>query len=303
MDLRKVEAKIGKMLQAIIEDLLNGLEQGRAGYRTSDAFDILPSQERELLRSGILDKNSKGKVRFDFKNRSLRQKLKRFDLQLNQIDCFLEDTKKIEKAKKFLDRITIILQKYPEAWQFIIALGWWKMMEVSEMPARVDDILGEGFSPKDWMTKAPKSSFQIALNIARRYGKIDDLNEAVKFLRKEGINIEIEKSILALALNHDDVQRVMKILKWDEIKAKLTNSIIKMLAFHWALFFILKYNDSLPLSTEFSLKLCKMVWNSVENLLKEKRSDLLSDLENAIKILSEKEIIWASDIIRLPEVI
>lgn len=302
MDLRKVEAKIEKMLQAIIEDLLNGLEQGRAGYRTSDAFDILPSEERELWRAGVLEKNLKGEIRFDLKNRSGRQKLKGFDLQFNQIDCFLKDTKKIERAKKFLDRITIILQKYPETWKFIIVLGWWKMLEVSEMPARVDDILGEGFSPEDWMTKAPKSSFRIALNIARRYGKIDDLKEAIRFLKKEGIN-NIEKSISLLVLNHNDVQKVLKILKWNEIEARLNDSIIKMLAFPWAFLFILKYTDSLPLSTEFSFRLHEMVWNSLEDLLKEKRSDLLSELENARKALIVRGIIWVSDILYFPEII
>lgn len=176
------------------------------------------------------------------------------------------------------------------------------MLEVSEMPAKLDDILGEGFSPKDWMIKAPRSSSQLALNIARKYGKINDFKEAVKFLEKEGI-CNIEESILLLPLNHEDVQRVMKILKWDEIVAELNDSIIKMLAFLWTSLFILKCNDSLPLSTEFSFRLHEMVWNSLEGLLEEKQSDLLSKLENAREALIAKGIIWVSDILYFPEII
>jgi len=302
MDLRKVEAKIEKMLQVLVEDLIKGVEQDEAGYRTSDTFNMFLSEQREFLRLGIIERNSRGMVRFSFKNKSIRQKLKKFDLQLDQIDCLLDDTKKFEKAKKFLYRIIEIAQKYPENWKFIIGLGWWKMLEVSEMPAKVDDILGEGFSPKDWMIKAPRSSSQLALNVARKYGRISDFKEVINFLEKmetcKGVKIA-----LPLIVAPEDVQRVMKILKWNEIGARLNDSVIKMLAFPWAFLFILKCNDSLPLSTEFSFRLHEIIWYSLEGLLKEKQSDLLSKLENVRESLIAKGIIWVSDILYFPEII
>ncbi|PIX27611.1 MAG: hypothetical protein COZ67_01290 [Chloroflexi bacterium CG_4_8_14_3_um_filter_45_15] len=293
---------IEKMFQALSNDLGNGVSEEKAGWRPSADFGIGPPDQSELLRRGIVERNSRGQFRLNFKNSRIRQEFKTLDLQFEQLDCFLRDTEEVKKAQKVLKQITEMLQTTPEYWTYVIALGWWKMLEVSEMPARVDDILGEGFSPKDWMVKAPRSSSQLALNIARKYGEIEDFEGVINFLEKTRI-CNIQDVILPLPLNQDDVQKVMKVLKWGEIEAELTISNVKVLAFFWSFLFILKCRNSLPLSTEFSLKLNEIIWNSLENLLKEKQSNLLRDLENTVSTLTAEGIIWASDILYLPEII
>lgn len=106
-DLVKFESElIRKMLDVLIQDLINGIEQSEAGYRTSDAFNILLPEEKKLLRLGILEKNSKGMVRLNFRNTKIRQQLRLFDFQLNQV--FWRTRKKLRKLKSFL----IELQKY-----------------------------------------------------------------------------------------------------------------------------------------------------------------------------------------------
>ncbi len=293
---------VEKMFHSLFNDLSNGISEEKAGWRPLTDFGVEPSDQNEFLRRGIVERNSKSQFRLNFKNSRMRWEFKMFNLQFEQLDCFLTDTEKVKKAQGILKQITGMLQRTPEYWAYIIALGWWKMLEVSEMPARVDDILREGFSPKDWMVKAPRSSSQLALYVAERYGEIDDFKEVVNLLEKMGI-CNTREITLPLVINQEDVQKVMKILRWKEIETELTVSNIKMLAFLWASLFISKYNDSLPLSTEFSLKLNEIVWNSLENLLGKKQSDLLDDLENRVEALTAKGIIWASDILYLPEII
>jgi len=152
------------------------------------------------------------------------------------------------------------------------------------------------------MVKAPRSSSQLALNIARKYGEIEDFEGVINFLEKTRI-CNIQDVILPLPLNQDDVQKVMKVLKWGEIEAELTISNVKVLAFFWSFLFALKCNNLYPVTTEFSLKLYDTIWNSLENLLREKESDILSNLENTIRTLTEEGIIWASDILYLPVII
>ena len=293
---------IESLLQALLKDLMSGIKREKAGWRSFTDFGLEFTTLDELLRRRVIEGNSRGQFRLIFGNSRIRQEFKTFDLQFEQLDCFLKDIEKVEKSQKILKQIEQMLQITPEGWKYIIALGWWKMLEFSEMPARVDDILEEGFSPKDWMIKAPRSSSQLALSIARKYGKIDDFKEAINFLRKTRI-CSVENITLPPRVHRDDVEKVMKVLKWKEIEAELTESNIKMLAFFWTFLFILKCSNSLPVSTEFSLKLYEIVWNSLENLFGEKQSDLQSDLENTVKALTGKGTIWASDILHLPEVI
>ena len=293
---------IEKMFQALSDDLGNGVSEERAGWRPLADFGIEPPDEGELLRRAVIESDSRGQFRLNFKNNRIRREFKTFDLQFELLDCFLRDTEKVSEAQRILKQITEMLQITPEYWAYIIALGWWKMLEISEMPARVDDILGEGFSPEDWMIRASRSSSQLALNVARKYGEVEDFDEVVNFLEKRRI-CNTQDIILSLTLNQDDIQKVMKVLKWEEIEAELTEPNIKVLAFFWSFLFALKCNNLYPVTTEFSLKLYDTIWNSLENLLREKESDILSNLENTIRTLTEEGIIWASDILYLPVII
>lgn len=300
--IQRFESTIKNMLQVLLEDLINGVRQERAGWRLPADFGIESADQTELLKEDIIERNARDQFRFNFRNQRVREELSEFNLQFEQLDNFLQDAKKIKKSQEILKQFEQMLQSTPENWKYITALGWWKMLEVSEMPARVDDFLKEGFSPKDWMIKAPRSSSQLALNIAEKYGKIDDFKEVVNFLEKMEI-CNTQKIALPLTVNQDDVQKIMKVLKWGDIERELTESSIKMLALLWAFLFILKCSNSLPVSTEFSLKSYEIVWNSLENLLREKQLDLLNNLGNTIKALTAKRIIWASDMLHLPEVI
>ena len=294
---------VESLLQALLMDLMKGIRLEKAGWKSTDDLGIDSTDQTELLRQNIIEpRNSKNQIRLNFRNTKLRDEFKKFDLQFEQLDCFLKDTEKIEKAQKILMQIEHTLKRTSENWKYVIALGWWRMLEISEMPAKLDNILKEGFSPEDWMIKAPRSSPALALNIASRYGKINNFKEAVKFLKNIDI-LNLKKFPLLLSVNQDEVQRVKKVLRWIEIEEKLNDFVTKTIGFIWTSFFILECNNLLTSSVEFSLRLYKIIWNSLERLLEKKHPDLVNDLEKIVKTLNNKEIIWASDILHLPEVL
>ncbi len=300
-DLSTTEA-VKKMLQALSNDLGSGVSKEKAGWRPSADFGIGPPDQSEVLRRGIVERNSRGQYRLNFRNSRIRQEFKIFNQQFEQLDCFLEDTEKLNEAQGILTQITGMLQRTPEYWTHIIALGWWKMLELSEFPAKIDDIFNEGFSPEDWMIKAPRCAFELALNIASKYGEIDGFKEALDSLERQGVHTSQTFVPLSL-IGQDEVQKVMKVLKWEEIEEELADFNVKMLGFLWTLYFVLQNENLLPSSAEFSLKLNQMMWNNAENIFGKKQQDLLNNLENTLKKLNERGIIWASAIVRLPEII
>jgi len=293
---------IEKMFHALSNDLGNGVSEEKAGWRPFSDFEVGPLDQSELLRRSIVERNSRGQFRLNFRNGRIRQEFKKFNQQFEQLDCFLEDTEKLNEAQRILTQITEMLQSAPEYWTYIIALGWWRMLELSEFPAKIDDIFNEGFSPEDWMIKAPRCAFELALNIASKYGEIDGFKEALDSLERQGIHTS--QSFVPLSLiGRDEVQKVMRVLKWEEIKEELADFNVKMLGFLWTLYFVLQNENLLPSSVEFSLKLNQMMWNNAENTFGKKQQDLLSNLGNTLERLNERGIIWASDIVRLPEII
>lgn len=305
----RFDSIIERVLQALLKDLIIGIKQEEAGWRPLTNFGIDPADQNELLKRDIIVKNTKGKVRFNLRNNRIRQKLKLFDLQFKQLDYFLKtqevvksDVQKVEKAHDILRQIDGILKGSPEAWVYIIALGWWKMLESSGMPTLIDDALEEGFSPKDWTVQATLSSSQLALSIAKKFGQIHSLKEALDFLKERGI-CKTDGISLPLAPNEATIQKIKKVLKWRNIETKLTEPCIKMLSFLWFSLFILESNNLLPLSAEVPPKLLDVIWKTLVGLLEKDQSSLLSELEEITNMLIDERITWASDILRVPEIV
>lgn len=295
---------IERMFEVLFNDLSSGMSEKEAGWRAPNQLGIMQTVQSGLLSSEIIERNSKGEVRLNFKNYRTHQELKRFTLQNDQLEYFLKaktDEIKVNKAQETLNQIIEIVQQSPSSWRYIVALGWWKMLESSGMPALIDDILNEGFSPEDWTIKAVRSSSELALGVSQKLGEINEFNDAINFLRQ--IKIPIDDITLPSPVDQDDVQRVKKILKWTEIEKELTEPLIKTLGFLWFSFSVLDSANLFPLSNESIIKLYKVIWDALAMLLGKSKSELLNELESAMSIFDSNQITWASDIIRIPEVV
>lgn len=292
------------MFQVLFDDLSSEMSEVEVGWRSPNQLGIKQTVQSGLLSSGIIERNSKGEVRLNFKNYRKRQELKRtFALQSDQLEYFLKaktDGIKVNKAQKTLNQIIEIVQQSPSTWTYLVALGWWRMLESSGMPALIDDVLNEGFSPEDWTIKAVRSSSELALGVSQKLGEINEFNDAINFLRQ--IKIPIDDFTLPSPVNQDDVQRVKKILKWVDIEKALTEPVIKTLGFSWFSFLVLDSANLFPFSNESIIKLYKVIWDAIEKLLGKSQSELLNKLENMMSIFDLNQITWASDIIRIPEV-
>lgn len=297
---------IERMFQALFNDLSSERGEEQAGWRSCNEFGISPVTQNGLLRSGILEKNSRDEVRLNFRDYRIRQQLRKtFEVQVAQLEYLLEiqrDNITVRKAQGVLDQISAVVQQSSESWANLIALGWWKMLETSGMPALINDVLGEGFSPENWTVKAVRSCPQLALGVAQRWGKVSQFNDAIAFLEKTGIHIA-DPIALPPFPNQEDVDKVEKILKWSEVEEKLTECSVKALAFSWFAFLVLEHANLLPYSTEYSVRLFDNIWSDLEKLLGKDQQEILRELETVISTLADEGVAWAPEILRFPEVI
>lgn len=304
-DLSTTEA-IKRMFQALFDDLGSEKSAEEAGWRTCGEFGISPATQNGLLISRILEKNSGDKVRLNFRDYRIHQQLREtFKVEITQLEYLLEiqrDRVKVKKAQGVLDQSSKIVRQSPESWTYVIALGWWKMLQTSGVPALLDDILNEGFSPQNWAVESVSSCPKLALDVAQNWGKISQFDEAITFLEKQRIRLTEPIALPALP-SQDVVNKVEKILKWTEFKEELTEYSVKTLAFFWFVFLILEHVNLLPCSSEYSVRLFDSIRGDLQKLLGKNQEELLRGLEAVAETLTEKGMTWAPEILRFPEVI
>lgn len=304
-DLSTTEA-IKRMFQALFDDLSSEKSAEEAGWRTCGEFSIGPATQNGLLISRILEKNSGDKVRLNFRDYRIHQQLRgTFEVEITQLEYLLEiqfDRVKVKKAQAVLDQTSKIVRQSPESWTHVIALGWWKMLQTSGVPALLDDVLNEGFSPQNWAVEGVASCPKLALDVAQNWGKISQFDEAITFLEKQRIRLT-EPIVLPALPSQDVVNKVEKILKWAEFKEELTEYSIKALAFFWFVFLILEHVNLLPCSSEYSVRLFDSIWGDLQKILGKNQGELLRGLEAVAETLAEKGMAWAPEILCFPEVI
>ena len=297
---------VERMFQALFDDLSSEKSEGQAGWRSCNEFGISPVTQTGLLRAEISEKNLRDEVRLNFRDYRIRRQLRKtFEVQVAQLEYLLEiqrDNITVRKAQKVLGQISAVVQQSSESWANLIALGWWKMLETSGMPALANDVLSEGFSPENWTVKAVRSCPQLALGVAQRWGKVSQFNDAIAFLEKTEIYIADPIALLPLP-SQEDVDKVEKILKWTEVEGKLTECSVKALAFSWFAFLVLEHTNLLPYSTEYSVRLFDNIWSALEKLLGKNQQEILGESETVISTLASEGVAWAPEILRFPEVI
>jgi len=303
--------KIKILLQIIINDLKNLKEPNKAGWRKlSDLKELGISEEdlTKLQNLGIIEKNLTDKFRIIYKNNKIRQKLSTFNIQYQQIDYFIEnlemlrqDSEREQKADEIVQEIVSNTQEDKKFLSHAIAIGIWRMLNASDMPAVVNNILSAGFNPKDWGIVSSRSAPYLSLELAKKAAEVDKLEDAFNYMKTIGF---ISEAPNLSKLDINDVSRVREVLRWQRICEMLNEESIKFLGLSWFIVFILEENDVLPSYIDFSAKVVNMIKNCITKILRAEYSDLANNLINSLSVLEEQyNISWASGIIFLPEVL
>jgi hypothetical protein len=211
------------------------------------------------------------------------------------------DFKKVERINGKLGRLAELLSSVPSLWGGVASLGCTQMFQASDFPVFSEKVLDGGFSPPDWFLTVGKASAQLGLSIAEKMWhnckdserKIEELLEIVE----ERPNI----------ISQDEIERVEKVLRWEEVSNRLDEIAVKVLAFCW-IADRLMILSSISCS-EAEVKVQKEVWRLLEELFVKDRQTLVTTVDKMISKMREIEekvgsrkvelADWA-DIFRLP---
>ena len=310
------DEKIQVLLQIIINDLKDLKDPNTAGWRNMSDLEKLGISQKdlsELSKLGILEQNLTYEVRIRYMDNNVRKKLSSFDIQFRQIDYFIEnrkmlkqDSERAQKAKNLIEQIIYNVRNTEEFLSHAIVIGIWRMLNASDMPAVVDEIISKGFSPKDWGIVSFRSVSYLSLELAKKATKseededIEGLKNAFNYMKKMGFISEIP---YLKKLDPESISKVKEVLKWQKIREILKDENIKFLGLSWFIVFILENNDSLPSYIDFSTKVVNLIRDGIEKIMESEYSVLVNSLKNSINLIEEQNIQWASDIISSPEVL
>jgi len=303
--------KIEILLRIIINDLKDLKEPSEAGWRKLSDLNELGISEKDLTKLqnlGIIEKNLADEFRVVYKDNKIRQRLSTFNTQFQQIDYFIEnlemlkqDFERMQKADKIVQEIVSKAQEDKKFLSFAIAIGIWRMLNASDMPAVVDNILSAGFSPKDWGIISLRSTPYLSLQLAKKVAEVEELEDAFNYMKTIGFISEIPN---LNKLDIHNVSRVEEVLRWPEICEMLNEENIEFLGLSWFVVFILEENDALPSYIDFSAKVGNTIKECITKILRAEYSNLANNLTDSLMKLEEQhDISWASGIIFLPEVL
>jgi len=298
--------QLNQLFQAFFTDIMREQNIDKAGWKLCSDLGISQARQQQLLLSKILEKDQGGKVRLNIGDYRVRQQLRSiFELQIKQIEYLFgiqSDSAKLEKTKVVLERIVESINKTQGSWAYVITLGWWKMFQTSGLPALLDEVLNEGFSPESWTIKSMGSCPRLALVLAQEWADIRQFDEAVQFFERLKIHYTESLSLPPIT-SLEETNKVEKILRWREVIKECEESTVKTLAFFWFVFLVLEFADLLPYSTEYVNHLYENVWGKAELLLRKSQAKILHEIENFTSALIDRDITWIPDVLHLPEVI
>ena len=168
------------------------------------------------------------------------------------------------------------------------------MLNASDMPAVVDNVLSAGFSLKDWGIISLRSAPYLSLELAKKVAEVEKLEDAFNYMK----TIELISETPDLdKLDIHTVSRVKKVLRWQKICEMLNEENIKFLGLSWFVAFILEKSDALLSYIDFSAKVANIIKECITKILRAEYSNLANNLTDSLVELEEKhDIFWASGI-------
>jgi len=310
----ELNEKIEILLRIIINDLKDLKEPSEAGWRKLSDLNELGISEKDLTKLqnlGIIEKNLVNEFRVIYKDKKIRQGLSTFNTQFQQIDYFIEnlemlkqDFERLQKADEIVQEIVSRAQEDKKFLSFAIAIGIWRMLNTSDMPAVVDNVLSAGFSPKDWGVISLRSAPYLSLELAKKVAEVEKLEDAFNYMKTIRFIRFISETPNLDKLDIHNVSRVKKVLRWQKICEMLNEENIKFLGLSWFAVFILEENDALPSYIDFSAKVANIIKECITKILRADYPNLANNLTDSLMELEEQyDICWASGIIFLPEVL
>jgi len=291
------------LLQALIADLTSEKPVKDAGWRSIPELD--PTSASSIVYSGmVLQRGRELRLNIESprtqdwvrrKSQILRKQLEYAQFTSQAVQ---EDGGRVRRALQILADIQAALAENPTLWAEVLVIGWWRMLESSGMPAPTDDVLAAKFSPSDWIRIATQASGNLAMRVASSAVRAVSLQDGLDYLSRI-ISWREEPFQLPPIVDDDSLERVMHVLRWEEIEAQVPSSVQRSLGFAWFCHTAWSLASLVPVTPEYSVKLS----DGLHNTLNQVAGFSENAIDEVVDSLAHRGISWGSDLLTLPELV
>lgn len=281
-----------ELLKDLMERFIDEVERGahplKAGWMKTRNPETNTLKKLNLAEKGekgtrlVLDRNLRKKVG-DVSDKNAEE----------FIDICIDIAKAVEVEKLVTEAKSGLLND-SQLQAVIVVLGWWRMLETSEFPVAVDEVLKGGLSPDKWYVEAPRTSQNLALSVANKWWRID-----LEKVRESLNMLSIPMPGLPKVEVIDEVRRI---LRWNEVLEAISEEESKDLAFLWfADYLSMCKGVCYPEAMTF---VQSAIWETLEKSRGKKRLEIIEQVERMLEKmpfqkLNPPKISWV-EIIRFP---
>lgn len=293
------------LLNAIVQDLKNGMDIKNSGIRLISDVPLNEYDIKYLMGKKLIRECGNGTIRIPINESATRQHLKKYELKLKQIDYFNsnndfieEEERRVQTFHNIADYIVERIIEDPEIIPGLVALGIQEMLDSSEMTIPLNRVLAEGLSPNLWFKESAKAIPVLSMDFSMKCSPRNAIITGVERVKQS----RMIDSVPDYKIN-TDVDVIRRVLQINLIIDGLSSDDIKLLGIYWFLFKIMREELLLPPYEDNSILTMMDVRSIIQKIMKTDIDAVASHIEAVVCELIANDIIWASNIVRLPEVI
>jgi hypothetical protein len=293
------------LLEGVVRDLRDGKGVDQAGILPRQELPMSESEVQYLIRNGLLREKGELGVQITFDVKKTRLSLQYFDLKFKQIDYFKNSRETREEDESRISAFEIITQHvveqlltHPEVASGLTVLGIYEMLESSEMAAPLDRVLNEGLSPQAWFKECAMALPSLALDFCAKFDSKENIISSME--KAKTINLVEQIPKFSRVESNEVVKRVLQTEKMIDV---LHPDDIKMLGMYWFFSRKMKEEAILPLYEDASVSLMTCIQTILEKQIGFEIAQNTQRFEGSISLLNSLGITWASNFVRIPEVI
>lgn len=296
---------VHRLLSAYLRDLEARVPLETAGWVSIDARVAASPEFMELRQRRALENEPQGaRVRLDLRKvKDLKALLRGSDAVSRELEyvatelpMLVEEQRRLEKAASLVRQIHLQMKGNEKLWPWVMVIGWWKMLEAAGMPAAIDRVIGAGMSPRDWLTKAPRASFQIAADLGSQLDGGFSFSPKSPF--QDGVG-EIRPDEFRGAKMQDGafVSQVKSVIGWDIAVQKISLQVVRAIGLVWFLYWICERDQLIPQTGERVAKLQGVMVSCARDLT----GVTPDDIEEGVHTLETVEGCSVAAMISFPE--
>lgn len=274
-----------RLIECFVDEVERGIHPLEAGWIKSDRPEVVELIELELVERG--DRGIRLQLHKDLEVELVGTQ----DGDIEELINICSDLARAVEVEKLLTRVANQLPSSSHLQAGIVTLGWWRMLETSEFPVVVDEVLREGFSPDGWYIEVPKASMELALTLANKWWEEVDVKKSFETLKE--FSFPMPKTFKTEVFD-----RVKRVLRWEKVLKILPEEESKALAFLWCSDYLC-ISKGLRYPQAFNFAQAS-AWKIISKLMTKDISEIMEQVGEIVSQLPFQSFISWAEIIRFP---